>query len=204
MITFYWRQLSYICQITSTEKKKDHHNPFSGMDVQHGHALHITRSVYALHEIKAQKWKVLVTNVETVYWLLWKCVACATLITPQCSGLTYSWDHLHKWAKEMKKTLPRRGGGRFWISLANDKQLATWTLIFSLHLINECNKNCTCDNLKYTPVCSETYGMTYYSACHAGCSYVFNNSKVSLCLGIMRLTAAEGLDSSCSFIMHHK
>lgn len=46
-----------------------------------------------------------------------------------------------------------------------------------LHLINNCNRNCSCDNLKYTPVCSTTNSMTYYSACHAGCSYAFNNSK---------------------------
>jgi sodium-independent organic anion transporter len=46
-----------------------------------------------------------------------------------------------------------------------------------LHLINDCNRNCNCDNVKYTPVCSEMKGMTYYSACHAGCSYVFNNSQ---------------------------
>lgn len=45
-----------------------------------------------------------------------------------------------------------------------------------LQLTNDCNMNCHCDNLKYTPVCSETNGMTYYSACHAGCGYVFNNS----------------------------
>jgi len=56
MITFCLKQLSYnICQITSTDQKKVHHNPFSGMDAQHGHALHITCSLYACHEIKAQK-----------------------------------------------------------------------------------------------------------------------------------------------------
>ena len=130
--------------------------------------------------------------------------------------------------KKLKRHFQRWGGGRFWISLANDRQLAAWIslandrllaawisvandgqlaawiLIFSLHLINDCNRNCTCDNLKYMPVCSETNGMTYYSACHAGCSQVFNDSKVRLRLGIMRLTATEGLYSLWSLIMHYK
>jgi hypothetical protein len=43
------------CPITSTDQTQVHHNPFSGMDAQHGHALHITRSFYAFYEIKAQK-----------------------------------------------------------------------------------------------------------------------------------------------------
>ncbi|KAJ9574436.1 hypothetical protein L9F63_025920, partial [Diploptera punctata] len=46
-----------------------------------------------------------------------------------------------------------------------------------LQLINECNSGCHCDNLKYMPVCSKTTGITYYSACHAGCRSVYNNSK---------------------------
>lgn len=58
------------------------------------------------------------------------------------------------------------------------QQMLISVLTFSLHLTNECNRNCHCDNLKYTPVCSEMNGVTYYSACHAGCSYVFNSSKV--------------------------
>jgi hypothetical protein len=78
------------------------------------------------------------------------------------------------------------------------------TPIFSLQLTNDCNMNCHCDNLKYTPVCSETNGMTYYSACHAGCGYVFNNSMVRLHLGITQLTEAEAPYSVLLFILHYK
>lgn len=46
-----------------------------------------------------------------------------------------------------------------------------------LQLINDCNLECHCNNLKYTPVCSSVHGVTYYSACHAGCQYVFNGKK---------------------------
>jgi len=106
--------------------------------------------------------------------------------------------------KKLKRHFQRWGVGRFWISLANDKQLAAWTLTFSLQLISDCNRNCSCDNLKYTPVCSKMNGMTYYSACHAGCNYVFSNSKASLRLGIMQLTATEGLYSLWSFFRHYK
>ncbi|KAL1123270.1 hypothetical protein AAG570_002356 [Ranatra chinensis] len=40
----------------------------------------------------------------------------------------------------------------------------------SINFLNDCNKECGCDNLKYSPVCLEEYGMTFYSSCHAGCS----------------------------------
>ena len=44
----------------------------------------------------------------------------------------------------------------------------------------ECNSNCGCQSVKYDPVCYEPLGLTYYSACHAGCtaSFIHNDIKV--------------------------
>uniref|UniRef100_A0A6P7GRQ0 Solute carrier organic anion transporter family member 5A1-like n=1 Tax=Diabrotica virgifera virgifera TaxID=50390 RepID=A0A6P7GRQ0_DIAVI len=39
--------------------------------------------------------------------------------------------------------------------------------------ISECNSACQCEHIKYNPVCSEN-GVTYISACHAGCRDVIN------------------------------
>ncbi|XP_073992064.1 organic anion transporting polypeptide 33Ea isoform X2 [Rhodnius prolixus] len=39
----------------------------------------------------------------------------------------------------------------------------------SVDVHNVCNANCSCENLKYAPVCLEERGLTFYSACHAGC-----------------------------------
>lgn len=33
----------------------------------------------------------------------------------------------------------------------------------------ECNKDCSCDYVKYNPVCSENGEESFISACHAGC-----------------------------------
>lgn len=33
----------------------------------------------------------------------------------------------------------------------------------------ECNKGCSCDYVKYNPVCSENGNDSFISACHAGC-----------------------------------
>ncbi|XP_072401918.1 solute carrier organic anion transporter family member 74D-like [Diabrotica undecimpunctata] len=39
--------------------------------------------------------------------------------------------------------------------------------------ISKCNSACQCEHIKYNPVCSEN-GVTYISACHAGCRDVIN------------------------------
>ncbi|KAJ1527748.1 hypothetical protein ONE63_007703 [Megalurothrips usitatus] len=39
-----------------------------------------------------------------------------------------------------------------------------------IDLTMPCNSNCGCQNIKYDPVCHEQLGLTFYSACHAGCS----------------------------------
>ena len=38
-----------------------------------------------------------------------------------------------------------------------------------VNLTSQCNAACDCDPSLYNPVCG-TNGVTYYSACHAGCT----------------------------------
>ncbi|RZF47269.1 hypothetical protein LSTR_LSTR004978 [Laodelphax striatellus] len=42
--------------------------------------------------------------------------------------------------------------------------------INKIQIINECNRNCGCEGVKYSPVCLPQQGTTFYSACHAGCT----------------------------------
>ncbi|GAB0089866.1 Solute carrier organic anion transporter family member [Sergentomyia squamirostris] len=39
-----------------------------------------------------------------------------------------------------------------------------------LNLTSSCNRNCSCDAVPYNPICNEVTGVTYFSACHAGCT----------------------------------
>ncbi|KAK9498787.1 hypothetical protein O3M35_003346 [Rhynocoris fuscipes] len=51
----------------------------------------------------------------------------------------------------------------------------------SWNLITECNSGCNCSQyINYSPVCSMDKTMTFYSACHAGCTnwYKENNTKI--------------------------
>ncbi|XP_055644235.1 solute carrier organic anion transporter family member 74D isoform X2 [Toxorhynchites rutilus septentrionalis] len=38
-----------------------------------------------------------------------------------------------------------------------------------LNLTTKCNSRCHCDGVPYSPVCHEETGITFFSACHAGC-----------------------------------
>ncbi|XP_055706952.1 solute carrier organic anion transporter family member 74D isoform X2 [Phlebotomus papatasi] len=38
-----------------------------------------------------------------------------------------------------------------------------------LNLTKACNGHCSCDDVPYNPICNEATGITYFSACHAGC-----------------------------------
>ncbi|XP_061513237.1 solute carrier organic anion transporter family member 74D [Anopheles gambiae] len=38
-----------------------------------------------------------------------------------------------------------------------------------LNLTTDCNSHCHCDGIPYSPVCQEDTGITFFSACHAGC-----------------------------------
>ncbi|KAK9758932.1 Kazal-type serine protease inhibitor domain [Popillia japonica] len=46
--------------------------------------------------------------------------------------------------------------------------------------ISQCNAKCSCDYVKYNPVCSEDGVTTFISACHAGCTEVsfVNDTKI--------------------------
>lgn len=39
-----------------------------------------------------------------------------------------------------------------------------------LNLTSNCNSNCSCDGIPYSPVCYLPTGTTYFSSCHAGCN----------------------------------
>ncbi|XP_055550083.1 solute carrier organic anion transporter family member 74D [Wyeomyia smithii] len=38
-----------------------------------------------------------------------------------------------------------------------------------LNLSTTCNSHCHCDGIPYSPICQEETGITFFSACHAGC-----------------------------------
>ncbi|XP_053662574.1 solute carrier organic anion transporter family member 74D [Anopheles marshallii] len=38
-----------------------------------------------------------------------------------------------------------------------------------LNLTTDCNSHCHCDGIPYSPICQEETGITFFSACHAGC-----------------------------------
>ncbi|XP_051170810.1 solute carrier organic anion transporter family member 74D [Leptopilina boulardi] len=44
-----------------------------------------------------------------------------------------------------------------------------------------CNADCSCDNVKYSPVCYEPTMTTFFSACHAGCKKVLSNGEYGNC-----------------------
>ncbi|XP_014246664.1 solute carrier organic anion transporter family member 4C1 isoform X2 [Cimex lectularius] len=46
-----------------------------------------------------------------------------------------------------------------------------------IDVINHCNNDCGCENLKYSPVCYEEKLLTFYSACHAGCHQANKGDK---------------------------
>lgn len=44
-------------------------------------------------------------------------------------------------------------------------------------LTSNCNRECGCMNLKYSPVCHQRSDQTFYSACHAGCTKSFKSAN---------------------------
>ncbi|XP_017774177.1 PREDICTED: solute carrier organic anion transporter family member 4C1 [Nicrophorus vespilloides] len=51
--------------------------------------------------------------------------------------------------------------------------------IFELNAV--CNANCSCNNIKYSPVCDSVGQTTYFSPCHAGCGNVSENKLFTGC-----------------------
>lgn len=48
------------------------------------------------------------------------------------------------------------------------------------NLSSDCNFNCHCDKVPYNPVCDQSTGQTFFSACHAGCSSWDASGQVSV------------------------
>lgn len=62
----------------------------------------------------------------------------------------------------------------------------------AVNLTSNCNKNCFCDGVAYSPVCSVKTGVTFFSPCHAACNQWDNEKKIySGCS-----CASESLDAS--------
>jgi len=51
-------------------------------------------------------------------------------------------------------------------------------IFFRFNLSTNCNANCSCEGVSYSPVCHEETDTTYFSACHAGCSSWDPETKV--------------------------
>ncbi|XP_063703660.1 solute carrier organic anion transporter family member 74D isoform X2 [Culicoides brevitarsis] len=47
-----------------------------------------------------------------------------------------------------------------------------------INLTMECNSNCICDHVPYSPVCHEESGVTFFSPCHAGCNKWHEKDRV--------------------------
>lgn len=50
-----------------------------------------------------------------------------------------------------------------------------------MNLTSNCNAECNCDGVKYSPVCHEASKITYYSACHVGCRTIINDKEFGNC-----------------------
>ncbi|XP_030564962.1 solute carrier organic anion transporter family member 2A1 [Drosophila novamexicana] len=48
----------------------------------------------------------------------------------------------------------------------------------NFNLTTNCNANCSCEGVNYSPVCHEASDTTYYSPCHAGCTSWNADSKL--------------------------
>lgn len=83
----------------------------------------------------------------------------------------------------------------------------------SLSIINECNRDCHCEGLKYSPVCLQESLLTFYSACHAGCKQADDRTMTKITyhncscipaveeLGVTVKHGACGANCDFSFIM---
>lgn len=54
-------------------------------------------------------------------------------------------------------------------------------IIHRLNLTSPCNAACNCEQTKYAPVCHELSGTTFFSACHAGCRAIINDTTFDDC-----------------------
>lgn len=50
-----------------------------------------------------------------------------------------------------------------------------------MNLTDSCNADCNCEGVKYSPVCHEMSQVTFFSACHAGCRTILDDTHFSNC-----------------------
>ena len=58
-----------------------------------------------------------------------------------------------------------------------------------MNLTAPCNAACNCELVKYSPVCHETTGTTFFSACHAGCRSLVNDTTFGDCACLSDITS---------------
>lgn len=69
----------------------------------------------------------------------------------------------------------------------------------AVNLTSNCNKNCFCDGVAYSPVCYAKTSTTFYSPCHAACNRWDNEKKLfSGCSCAAELLDAFGNDARVS------
>lgn len=61
--------------------------------------------------------------------------------------------------------------------------------MYRKNLTASCNVDCNCETVKYAPVCHELTKTTFFSACHAGCRSVINDSTFGKCSCASELSA---------------
>lgn len=54
-------------------------------------------------------------------------------------------------------------------------------LDYRLNLTASCNAGCHCEQVKFSPVCHEASGTTFFSSCHAGCHKIINDTAFGDC-----------------------
>lgn len=59
--------------------------------------------------------------------------------------------------------------------------MLTWIIPSSMNLTFNCNADCNCDGVKYSPVCHEPSKTTFFSACHAGCRTIISDKEFGNC-----------------------
>ncbi|CAK9823948.1 Solute carrier organic anion transporter family member 74D [Anthophora retusa] len=64
-----------------------------------------------------------------------------------------------------------------------------------MNLTSDCNSDCNCNGVKYSPVCHLASRTTFFSACHAGCRTVINDKEFGNC-------SCLPLPDSSNFVTH--
>lgn len=80
-----------------------------------------------------------------------------------------------------------------------------YILSFSLVLLQYCNRNCRCSNdADFRPVCDNKGTYTFYSPCHAGCTFsevrngITTYSECSCVESVMGAGKTDAIDGPCT------